>query len=151
VASASDQPGEDYLIVRVGAEHYAVRGDAVREVARWRPPTPVPGAPPVLPGIISQRGVVLPTVDLRLLLGLEPAEPDRASRFVIVHQEAADLALMVDAALDLCHLITGDLARSPAGLDPQRARLLGAVARHDGRPLLLIDLAALIAILQEGS
>jgi purine-binding chemotaxis protein CheW len=146
-----DQPNEDYLIVRVGSERYAVPGAAIREVARWRPPTPVPGAPQALPGIISQRGVVLPAVDLRLLLGLEATAPDRASRFVIIRQEQADMALMVDAALDLCHLTEDDLARPPAGLEPQRARLLGAVAQHEGQPLLVIDLAALLITLQEGA
>ncbi|MEI7643013.1 MAG: chemotaxis protein CheW [Chloroflexales bacterium] len=146
-----DQPSKDYLIVRVGAERYAVPGVAIREVARWRPPTPVPGTPPVLPGIISQRGIVLPTVDLRLLLGLEATEPDRAARFVIIRQDQTDVALMVDAALDLCHLTEDDLARPPAGLDPQRARLLGAVAQHEGQPLLVIDLAALLAVLLEGA
>jgi purine-binding chemotaxis protein CheW len=146
-----EQPNEDYLIVRVGAERYALPGMAIREVARWRPPTPVPGAPLVLPGIISQRGVVLPAVDMRHLLGLEATEQDRASRFVIIRQEQIDVALMVDAALDLCHLTADDLVRPPAGLDPQRARLLGAVSQHEGQPLLVIDLAALVAALQEGA
>lgn len=146
-----DQPSKDYLIVQVGAERYAVPGAAIREVARWRPPTPVPGAPPALPGIISQRGVVLPAVDMRHLLGLAAAEPDRAARFVIIRQDQADVALMVDAALDLCQLTGDDLARPPAGLDAQRARLLGAVAQHEGQPLLVIDLAALLAALQEGA
>ncbi len=148
---ASEQPSEDYLIVRVGDERYALPGAAIREVARYRAPTPVPGAPAVLPGIISQRGVVLPTVDLRLLLGLAAGAPDKASRYVIVHQEPVDLALMVDAALDLCHLGGADLDRPPTGLDPQRARLLGAVAQHEGRPLLVLDLASLVAALQEGA
>jgi purine-binding chemotaxis protein CheW len=148
---ASEPASQGYLIVRVGAERYALPGAAIREVARWRAPTPVPGAPAALPGIISQRGVVLPAVDLRQLLGLGAAEPDRSSRFVIVHHDPADMALLVDAALDLYHLTSDDLARPPTGLDQQRARLLRAVAQHEGQPLLVIDLAALVAALQEGA
>jgi purine-binding chemotaxis protein CheW len=146
-----DQPSEDYLIVHVGSERYAVPGAAIREVTRWRAPTPVPGAPPVLPGIISQRGVVLPVVDLRQLLGLAATEPDRAARYVIIHYDQADLALMVDAALDICHLTADDLAQPPVGLEPQRARLLSAVAQHAGQPLLVLNLAALLAALQVGA
>ncbi|NNJ09317.1 chemotaxis protein CheW [Chloroflexales bacterium ZM16-3] len=147
----SEQSSEDYLIVRVGTEYYALPSAAIREVTRWRAPTPVPGAPPLLPGIISQRGVVLPAVDLRQLLGMPAAEPDRSSRFVIVRQEPVDVALMVDATLDLCHLTSTDLARVPAGLDPQHARLLSAIAQHEGQPLLVIDLAALITAIQESA
>ncbi|MEI8306066.1 MAG: chemotaxis protein CheW [Chloroflexales bacterium] len=146
-----DRPSEDYLIVRVGTERYALPGTAIREVTRWRPPTPVPGAPHMLPGIISQRGVVLPAVDLRQLLGLEATEPNRTTRFVIIHQGQIDVALLVDAALDICHLTGDDLARLPAGLDPHRAHLLSAVAQHSGLPLLVIDLATLMTALQEGA
>jgi purine-binding chemotaxis protein CheW len=139
-----------FLVVRAADELFALPGPAVREVARWRAPTPVPGAPPVIPGIISQRGVVLPVVDLRLALGLAAAPPERAARLVVLQHEAVDLALFVDAVLDLVPIAPADRAPPPAGLDPSRARLLAAVARHDGRPLALLNLAALVAAVQEG-
>jgi purine-binding chemotaxis protein CheW len=125
-------------------------GPAVREVARWRAPTPVPGAPAILPGIISQRGVVLPIVDLRLLLGLAAAAPERSTRLIIVQHEGIDLALLVDAVIDLAPIAVTALAATPAALDPGRARLLSAVARHGDRPLGVINMAALIATVQEG-
>jgi purine-binding chemotaxis protein CheW len=53
------------LIVQLDRERYALPSAAVREIARYRPCTPVPGAPAALPGIISQRGAILPVVDLR--------------------------------------------------------------------------------------
>ncbi|NTV63790.1 MAG: purine-binding chemotaxis protein CheW, partial [Oscillochloris sp.] len=146
-----EQLHEDYLIVQVSGEHYALPGMAIREVARWRLPTPVPGAPAVLPGIISQRGVVLPTVNLGQLLGLATETPGRSARFVIVHQGTIDLALMVDSALDLFRLTRDDMEVPPVGLDPQRARLLRAIARYEGLPLLVLDLEALIDTLQESS
>jgi purine-binding chemotaxis protein CheW len=147
------QPGPDalqFLVVRAADELYGLPGAAVREVARWREPTPVPGAPPVLPGIISQRGLVLPVVDLRLALGLAAAPPERASRLVVVHQDGTDLALFVDAVVDLAPLGVDELAHPPVGLDAGRARLLAAVARHGDTPLAVLNLAALITAVQEG-
>ena len=140
----------DFLIVQAADELYGLAGASVREVLRWRAPTPVPGAPPVLPGIISQHGVVLPVVDLRLALGLSAVFPGRAARLVILQHEAGDLALFVDAVLDLVSLPAAARAQPPIALDPARARLLAAVARHDDRPLALLNLAALIAAVQEG-
>ena len=35
---------------------------SVREVVRYRDYTPVPGAPPSLPGILHQRGTIVPVV-----------------------------------------------------------------------------------------
>ncbi|EFO79742.1 CheW protein [Oscillochloris trichoides DG-6] len=140
---------EEYLVVRLGDEYYALAGSAVREVARWRSPTPVPGSPPLLPGIINQRGVVLPVVDLRRLLGIEAAPPDRATRLVIIHQSSVRVALMVDTALDLLILQADDLLPPPVGLSQQRARLLHAVSQYDAHPLQIFNMEALISTLQE--
>ena len=101
--------------------------------------------------IISQRGLVLPVVDLRMALGLPAAPPDRATRLVIAQHEAADLALLVDAVVDLVALPAASLAPPPSALDPARARLLSAVARHGELPLGVVSLAALVAALQEGA
>lgn len=145
---ASSETSE-LLLVRVSDELYALPSAAVREVARWRTPTAVPGAPPILPGIISQRGVVTPIVDLRLMLGLAAHAVTRATRLIIMHHESCDLALLVDAVLDLAALPPADLAPPPAALEASRARLLSAVARYSDRPLGVLSLPALIATVQE--
>lgn len=146
----ADAPSTDLLLLQVGDERYALVGGAVREIARWRAPTPVPGAPPALPGIISQRGAILPVVDLRALLGLPLSQPGRATRLVMAQHEGMDLALLADAVLDLIRLPTAALEPSPGAPDPRRARLVAAVGRYEDRPLGVIDLAGLIATLQEG-
>lgn len=140
----------DYLVVRVGDELYALPGAAVREVTRWRAPTPVPGSPPVIPGIISQRGLVLPVVDLRIALGLPAGPAERATRLVVAQHDTVDLALLVDAVIDLAPLPPAALAQPPAALDPARIRLLSAVARYGDLPLGVVNLAALVIAVQEG-
>src|SRR5262249_369908 len=74
----------DVLLIELAGELYALRSASGREVVRYRDYTPVPGAPPVLPGILNQRGTILPVVDLALLLGLASAPPTRATRLVVV-------------------------------------------------------------------
>lgn len=145
---AADAPSTDLLLLQLGDERYAVAGLAVREIDRWRTPTPVPGAPPALPGIISQRGAILPVVDLRALLGLPPVQPGRATRLVMVQHEGLDLALLVDSVIDLIRLPTNELEPPPAA-DHHRTRLIAAVGRYEDHPLGLIDLAGLIASFQE--
>lgn len=147
--SPADADAQPYLMIRVGDELYALPGPSVGEVMRWRAYVPVPGAPPVIPGIISQRGTIMTVVDLRLLLGLTAGPPDRATRLVVVQREPHDLALLVDAVLDLFALPAAALSHPPAALDPGRARLLSAAARYDDRPIGILDLAALAATVAE--
>jgi purine-binding chemotaxis protein CheW len=142
----SPADAEMFLLIRIADELYGLPGAALREVSRWREPTPIPGAPPVLLGIVGQRGVVLPVVDLRLALGLPGGPAGRATRLILVQHEAVELALVVDGVLDLAPLT--DLLPPPAATG--RGALTVAVARHQDRPLGVIDLAALIATVQDG-
>jgi purine-binding chemotaxis protein CheW len=103
-----------------------------------------------LPGILSQRGVVVPVVDLRVLLGLPAQPPDRATRLVLVHHAGTDLALLVDAVIDLVEL-ADPFEPPPPNAHAATARLVGGVMRHGDRPLALIDLTALISAVQEGA
>ncbi len=139
-----------YLLLRLGNEIYGVPGASVRGVARWRAVTPVPGTPAALPGIINQRGFVMPVVNIHPLLGLPESPPDRATRYVLIQHDAVDLALLVDTVLDLVELPPTSFEALPVGLDPQRARFLSNLARFDDQMLALIDLSAIIAALRAG-
>ncbi len=150
INTEGEQAATTYLLLRLSEEVYGVPGTCVREITRWHAPTTVPGAPPALPGIISQRGFVMPVVNVHPLLGLPDGAPDRATRYVILQHEDVDIALIVDAVLDLLELQPATFQPLPAALDPQRARLLHALVRLDDQPVALIDLAALIATLRMG-
>jgi purine-binding chemotaxis protein CheW len=141
----------DVLLIRLAGELYGLPSAAVREVVRYRAYTPVPGAPPTLPGILSQRGTILPLVELRPLLGLEMAEVTRATRLVLVSHNDVDMALLAEAVLDLAALPADTVEPLPAALDPARARFLRSLARFDDQPVGLLDLDELIAGLRAGT
>jgi purine-binding chemotaxis protein CheW len=138
----------DLLLVRIAAELYALPSGSVREVIRYRAYTPIPGAPPVLPGILSQRGAILPVVVVHSLLGLDTAPPTRASRLVFVSHGEIDMALLVEAVLDLVALPVEAIEPVPAALDPARARLLRGIGQYEQQPVALLNLDELIAALR---
>ena len=141
----------DVLLIRLADELYGVPSASVREVVRYRAYTPVPGSPPSLPGILSQRGTILPAVELRSLLGLGIVPVTRAARLVIVAHQEIDMALLVEAVLDLAALPADTLQPLPAALDPARARFLRGIADYEQQPVALIDLDELIAGLRAGA
>lgn len=61
-----------YVICRLGSERYCVHSQWTSELVRTKKLkiVPVPGAHPFLAGILNQRGVILPVVDLRRVLGM---------------------------------------------------------------------------------
>ncbi|MEJ5344608.1 MAG: chemotaxis protein CheW [Chloroflexus sp.] len=139
-----------YLYVRLAAEHVALAGTVVREIMRWRTPTPVPGAPPTIPGLINQRGQILPVIDVRLLLGLPAAPPDRATRLIWVHHEQIDAALLVDAVVDLITIEAGQIEPPPINLTGAVQRAIQAIYRYrDDLSIAILDPAALFVLVQE--
>ncbi len=148
-SDSSGQSDQTVLLIRLADEIYALPSVYVREVGRYRAFTPVPGAPPLLPGIISQRGVILPVVDLRLVLGMPAVETTRSTRLVTVVYEDIDMALLVDAVIDLAALPPEAFGQPPAGLDPARARFLHAVAFYDDQTVAMLDVGEIVAALRE--
>ncbi|WP_322488828.1 chemotaxis protein CheW [Chloroflexus sp.] len=141
----------EYLMFRVATERYALASAPVREIIRWRAPTPVPGAPPILPGVINQRGQILAVIDLRLLLGLAAAAPDRATRLIWVHHDAIDAALLVDAVDDLIPVDAAQLEPPLVNLAGPAQRVIHALFRHYDQPVAMLDPAALFALVQEAA
>ncbi len=73
-----------FLRFALGAERYAVRIDAVREILEVARMTPLPLMPRFVLGVMNLRGAVVPVVDLGARLGLPPANVSRRSCVVIV-------------------------------------------------------------------
>jgi purine-binding chemotaxis protein CheW len=135
----------DVLLIELMGELYALPSASVREVIRYRAYTPVPGAPRVLPGILNQRGTILPVVDLALLLGLESAPPTRATRLVVASHNEIDMALLAERVRDLVELPASTIDPLPTALDPARARYLRGVVHYQDQPVALLDLNELIS------
>ncbi len=138
----SATPSRTYLLLHLADEHFALPITVVREVLRWRVPTHVPGAPPVLPGLISHRGEIVPVLLLARLLDLPHRTPDSRTRYVLVQHTTTRCALQVDAVFDLDTITDDDIA--PA--NSASGRLLGIV-RRPARPVAILDIGALLAAL----
>ena len=138
----------DMLLLQLGGELFAIPSNSVREVLRYRAYTPVPGAPPILPGIMNHRGLIIPIVNLYSLLGITEPPIERSTRLILVNYNDIDLALLVEAVLDLVSISSDTIEPLPMALDPARARFLRGITQASQRPIALFDLDELLAGLQ---
>lgn len=95
-AAAIIEPQLELLVFRVGAERCAIESRHVREVASLStPPTPLPGAPRALTGLINLRGDIMATAELAVILNLPPpADPRR--QVLVVATDEGPLAIVAD-------------------------------------------------------
>ena len=138
---AESVAGLRLLVFRVGDLTCAVEVRAVREVLPAQPATRVPGAAPAVVGVVNVRGALIPLVDGRQALGVEPRT---GGSIVMLEMAERTVGLVVDEVVDLVTVGDGEWAerRELPGVDP---RVVRAVGKSDGTVFILLDFSALLA------
>jgi chemotaxis signal transduction protein len=95
-------PAARACVVRLGGRPFAVDVIDAREVVRLETTTAVPGAPPLVLGVMNLRGHVLPVVEVRPLLGL-PAR-SASDRALVLADGDRRAAVVIEAVIGLTTL-----------------------------------------------
>lgn len=138
------------LTFQLSGERYALPLTDVSEVSRPGSITPIPGLPPVVLGAVGLRGEVVPVLDLRRLLQLEPGPLTSQSRLVIVQHKGAPIALQADRVEDIAVLPTAALRPPPDDVPKSRAPLLRGIAGEGTETTRLLDLTRLLEAVDHG-
>ncbi len=99
--SKESEAQRQIVAFRVGEEVFGLEIGNVREVIEYREVTPVPRAPEFVAGIISLRGAILPVVDLRKRIGVEPTEPGPETVILVLEVDGRRVGLVADQILDI--------------------------------------------------
>lgn len=100
--TAAGDGGLDRLTLitfRLGAERYGIDIQHLLEIQRADLITPIPGVPPHVLGVISQRGTVLTVLSPGVLLGLRCDGWTGDARILIIHASDHTVGLLVDEVL----------------------------------------------------
>ena len=156
------------LVFRVGTLACAAEVDQVREILPRLPTTRIPGAPPVVAGLVNVRGTLVSVVVGWRALGQAPppppalgpsatlptATPDDATGSTIILEVATGeakndgsehrlIGFTVDAVMDM--LAAGETTledrKGLPGVDPTLVR---AVGRRNGEVFIVLDVPALL-------
>jgi len=150
------------LVFRVGALACAADVDQVREILPRLPTTRIPGAPPVVAGLVNVRGTLVTVVEGWRALGLPPPSPlpspeagPAGSTIILELGKGEDagnegggtskqlIGFTVDEVMDM--LAVGETTledrKGLPGVDPTLVR---AVGRRNGELFIVLDVAALL-------
>lgn len=137
------EPADTLAVVTfaLGRERYAIETQYVREVARLREVSPVPGAPDFVLGVANLRGEVLCLVDLRRFFDVPATGLTELSRMIIFGIERVEFGILVDEAFEIVKLRRDDVISSPESISGLgRAYVLGVTREA----LIVLDGAALL-------
>jgi len=106
---------------------YAIPILQCREIVRLPTITRVPEAPVHVRGVVNLRGHIVPAVDMRNRLGLEPAPATAKSRLIVVEVAGRLFALIVDRVARVVKVTTSEIEPAPEGASPSGATGLARV------------------------
>lgn len=133
----------------VGKYLFGVDVSLVQEVVRLQLITPVPLAAPEIAGLINLRGEVLTAIDLRIRLGLPPADATREPVNVVVRVDDEPVSLLVDEIGGVLEVSQVPFEQTPSTVDERvRDLLLGAYTLPD-RLLLALNARAVLDVVSD--
>ena len=140
-SAAPPGAGELHLVTfALGREEYGIPVGQVREVIRVAEITRVPQAPAHVRGVTNLRGRILPVVEIRTRLGLEPAALTARSRIVVVEVHDRVLGILVDAVLQVAKVPLDTVAPPPEEVLSPQTDYISGVARWSSRLIILLQL-----------
>ena len=138
-----------YVTLGVAKEIFAAPVEKVQEILDMRPIARLPQAPANLLGMIDVRGQGIPVLDLRLTLGLEPAEDNENTRIVVLSIVGPDrqltIGLRADRVFEVTVLDQDELDPPPAISASWQTHSIAGIGRRNGAFVTVIDLDRLLS------
>lgn len=128
------------VLLRLGADRYALPITSVREILRVGRLTTVSTAPAFVLGVINLRGVIMTVLDLRVFFGLEPGPVGDEARIIIAEGGGMVVGILVEQVEEIVDL---PAAQVKPPLSPAKGLVedyVVGIAAHGGQMVVLIDL-----------
>lgn len=135
---------QQHVVFCVREETYGIPIAQIVEISKPMFTTPVPRTADFVLGIGNVRGVVIPVVDLARRLRLGGTPGGRDARVLIVRHEGEQHGLLVDEVLGVMSIAPENLEEAPGALAGARGDFIRALARGDGRIIIILDLGMLL-------
>jgi purine-binding chemotaxis protein CheW len=133
-----------YLSFELADEVFALDISKVREVLDFTKVTKVPQTPDFLLGVINLRGGVVPLVDMRLKLGMEPTQQTINTCIIIVeatfNDEAVVIGALADSVREVFDMEAEDIEPAPAIGTHLNTEFLKGMGKRNGEFILLLDI-----------
>jgi purine-binding chemotaxis protein CheW len=142
------QDMDAYILFEVGGTSYGVRSREVLHIEMLDQVTPVPNAPPFVDGVVFSRGQVIPAVNLRVRFGFARESHTLRTRLLVVQTGERAVGLVVDSAREFRTIPAQVIQPPDAAISGLSGRFLSGIATLNDRLVLLLDLAAVVDLIE---
>ncbi len=113
---------------------------------RVREITSLPRAPSFMKGIINLRGDLIPIIDLRDKLGMEPREQTAQTRVIVVEVDGRLMGMVVDSASQVVRIPVDQIDAPPPVLGKLSHEFITGVGKTGGRLVIMLNVDAILTL-----
>lgn len=148
-----EAPSNAYLVFQMNDSDYAIHVEHVREIITSIEPSPVPGSPDYLSGVINLRGRILPMISLRRRFGFPIVDKGDRDCFVIlslkIGNELVELGIDVDGVSEVSRISDDAIDPTNTISDYANSLIFTGVAKTASGIKLVLDSESLIGQLKQ--
>ena len=138
--------GMQVVAFKLRDEEYGVNIFHVQEIHNLVDITRVPFSASFIKGVINQRGSVMPVIDLKKRLGLEPTPYTASTRIVTVIVGDLQVGMLVDAVTEVLTIRSKLVDPKKTVSDKAMEKFLSGIGNIDGRLVTMLNLEEIVGI-----
>lgn len=141
----SEKDTKQYIVVKIGNEHYGLDISYVDNIVRMQSITRVPKAQTYFKGIINLRGEIVPVMSIRLKMELQDDEFTDKSRIIIIKiEEQGTIGSIVDEVREVVELSTEDIDRPAKSSKSDKNSFICGIGKHGDELISLFDINTVV-------
>ncbi|MCF6227776.1 MAG: chemotaxis protein CheW [Planctomycetes bacterium] len=137
-------PSNQYLTFSLGEEEYGLDILRVQEIIGYVDPTPIPGMPEFVTGVVNLRGLIIPVVDARAMFRMPVGEYSKFSAIIVVDAGENKTGIIVDTVTDVFSISQSNIKPPPGFAGPIRTDCISGLGQRDDRLIILLEVDQLL-------
>ena len=144
VPEEAERTFAQFVGFEIDGQEYAFRIEQIQEIVILQKVTSVPHAPDFCEGVTNLRGSIIPIINLRKLLGLQPRAADAETRRIIVNVGSQTMGCTVDTVSQVIRISMDSVQTPPPAFKTDGMDYVLGFAKPEGRLLILVDIDKLL-------
>lgn len=123
----------------------------VQEINRHLDVTRVPGASPMIHGVVNLRGDVVTVIDPHRVFGLDPSIAPACRRSLILNIGGERIGILVDDISDILTVKVNDLVRRPSNVRSLDRQFIESVYLQSEQIVVMLNTDQLLKVIEQSS
>ena len=132
-----------FAVFNISGEEFGIELGRIAEIVKFQKSTPLPKVPAFISGVINIRGDVIPLVDLRKRLGVEPSHIQ--GRIIITKIYEEKIGLLVDAVKEIVSIEKESIASTPSFFKGLKSEYITGIGKVAERLIVILNLDNLLS------